>query len=167
MTTLVMFFVIVCAALLQTLLPAWSAMGQTKVPLLQGLVVYYALTGSLRLTLQCAIVAGLLQDALGMIPLGYSSFCFCLVGLGARKFKDLVFTQQWMTHAFIGAACNVVITLSLFILLAKDRELYVQQHWIIMKTLGAILYGMVFVPVVFRFTASMDQLLGNTESHSI
>ena len=101
--------------------PTCRWLGQANAPILLGLVLYYALAHSRGTMLQAAIFAGLLQDALGMIPLGYSSFCFCVVALVVSKFKDMVFVHELVTHMLFGALASGAVTLALYGLLAQGR----------------------------------------------
>jgi len=161
MITLSMIFALFLAAVIQALWPTWSAMGQAKVPLLLAVALYYAMNYHRRVMLQAAILAGLFQDALSLMPPGYSCFCFCAVCLVAARFKDVVFEQQWMTHVVFGALAASAANVLLYVLLAKDGLLGVPLLWLFLKLLGSVLLGGIFVPVVFRLLARLDEYLGN------
>ena len=51
------------------------------VVILMSVVLYYALTSNRGVMLFSAVIAGLLQDSLSLIPAGYSAFCFGVVGV--------------------------------------------------------------------------------------
>ena len=118
MIRLLMFMAVIVGAVAQAVFPTFRWLGQANAPILLGLVLYYALAHSRGTMLQAAIFAGLLQDALGTIPLGYSSFCFCIVALVVSKFKDMVFAHKLVTHMLFGALASGAVTLALYGLLA-------------------------------------------------
>jgi rod shape-determining protein MreD len=161
MISLVMMVGLVLCAMGQALLPAWTWMGQAKAPLLLGAVLYYAFNHNPRYMWQAALLAGLLQDALGRIPLGYSSFCFGLAGLVASRFRDLVFAQAGITHLLSGAVAGLGVTLLLALLLAAPAAELFQAGWIVRKSVGVTLLSALVVPVVFQMMRQLDQLVGN------
>jgi len=160
-TALVMMVALVCGAALQAVLPTWRGVGEATAPVLMGVVLYYALTHGRPIMLAAAIVAGLLQDSLGLVPLGYSSFCFCAAGLAARKFREVIFPREIVTHMLFGALVSGEATLGLFLLLRKDGLVALRPAWVAVKVLGAMILGMVIVPLEFRLLGSMDRMLGN------
>jgi len=164
MTSLVMLFAMVCGAVLQAVLPKWQFLGQANPPVLLGIVLYYTLTHDRRLTLQAAIVGGVLQDALGMIPLGYSSFCFCVVALAIGHFKDIVFVHEVLTHTLFGALAAGTVTLMLYILLVSEGQLVLRPAWGVMKIFGSAILGGILVPFEFEVMESFDRMVGNIES---
>lgn len=156
-----MFFALICGAVLQALIPTWRGMGQAHAPLLLGIVLYYALSPSRGLRWQAAVLGGLLQDAMGQIPLGYSSFGFCLAVLVVLRFREVVFERNVLLHALIGALASGGVTLMLGLLLAHDRAIGLMPGWAFRKLLGALLLGAVVVPAVYRLLESADEMLGN------
>jgi len=158
-----MSFALVLCAVVQAMLPSWNTMGQAKVPLLLGASLYYALNYNRRDMARAALLAGLLQDALGMMPLGYSSICFCIVGLITTRFKDLIFAQQLVTHALLGGLSAAAVTFMLYIMMVSMGLIESSLGWLMMKAIGAGLLGALFVPLVCRVFARMDDLLGNLE----
>lgn len=159
-----MLSALVLAAVLQAVFPTWGWLGHANAPILMGVVLYYSLAHSLGMTLTTAVLAGLLQDALGMIPLGYSSFCFCLVALLVSKFKDIVFVHELVTHVLFGALAGGGVTLALYILLGKDGLVALQPGWAALKTFGSMLLGAALVPLEFEILGAVDRVLGNVES---
>lgn len=162
-----MLCALVLGAVLQAVFPTWAWLGHAHAPILMGVVLYYALAHSMGATLAAAIVGGLLQDALGMIPLGYSSFCFCLVALLAGKFRDIVFVHERVTHVLFGALAGGGVTLLLYILLGKDGLVALRPGWAALKTGGSVLLGAVLVPFEFELLGAVDRMLGNLESRGI
>ena len=164
MTALVMFFCLVAGALLQSLIPTWRWAGQAQAPVLLGLVVYYALAHDQRRMLQAAVVGGLLQDALGLVPWGYSAFAFCVVGLSVHRCRELVFEQQWLTHLVFGAVASGAATLLVGLLLRAGGTLQVPLAWAALKVFGAVALGAVVVPAEFAAVALLDRRLGNLQA---
>ncbi|OQA28093.1 MAG: hypothetical protein BWY59_00859 [Verrucomicrobia bacterium ADurb.Bin345] len=167
MTSLTMVFAMVCGAVLQAILPTWRWLGHANVPVLMGVVLYYAVTHPRGLLLGAAVVGGLLQDALGMIPLGYSSFCFCVVALLAARFKDMVFEHELVTHMFFGALASGLFTLLLYGLLAGSDVVVLRPRWGVLKVFGSVILGGVIVPFVFETMTALDRMLGNVESREL
>lgn len=167
MKTMVMVFSMICGAVLQALAPNWRVMGQAHLPVLLGLVLYYALSPHRGLMWMAALLAGLLQDALGQIPLGYSSFCFCLVALVVGRFREDIFAHEMLMHAVVGALSAGAVTLLLGALLANERAVVLSASSLGLKLGGSVLLGAVAVPVVFRAVEGMDRMLGHLpQEHS-
>ena len=116
--------------------------------------------------LQAAIFAGLLQDALGMIPLGYSSFCFCIVALVVSKFKELVFVREQVTHMLFGALASGAVTLALYELLATTGLVTLAPGWTALKVAGSMFLGGILAPLEFELVAGLDRMLGNTQERT-
>lgn len=161
MKTLSMVGALALAALLQSALPSWTALGQAKAPLVLGIVIYYALNHGLRLTLQSAVLGGLLQDGLGLMPLGFSCITFCVIALVTRRYRDLVFEHEGITHALLGATAATGSTMMLYTLLATTGAHSAGIGWAFLRALGSGLLAVVMVPVVFRLMSSMDAWLGH------
>ena len=163
MIFVVMLFSLVCGAVLQAVFPTWLWLGEAGAPVLLGLVLYYALTHDDLIMWLAALSAGLLQDALGMIPLGYSSFCFCVVAWIVSRFRETVFSGDWPAHLMFGGVCGAGVSLVLSILLAQNGSLVIHPGWAVLKTFGAGLLGAVVVPFEFRLMESLDRMLGNIQ----
>lgn len=155
---LVLLFSLLCGAALQALIPPWGALGQ--VPVLLGLVLYYALGPAPGLMWIAAVLAGLLQDALGQIPLGYSSFCFCLVALGVSGIRGEVFEHEVLMHSIVGALAAIGGTLVLSILLIRERAVLLSGSHLALKLLGSLLLGAFVVPMVYAVMRRIDRMLG-------
>lgn len=161
MKTMVMIFALLCGAVLQALVPNWRVMGQAHVPVLLGIVLYYAFSSDRGLMWTAAVLAGLLQDALGPIPLGYSSFCFCLVALVVSRVREEVFAHEILLRAGAGALSAGAVTLALSVLLMNDRAVILSAGRVGFKLVGSALLGMVVAPVVFGAMEGLDRMLGN------
>jgi rod shape-determining protein MreD len=163
MTTVVMIFVLVCGVVAQAVLPAVALLGLAKPPVLLGIVLYYAFTHDRAAVLSAAILGGVLHDAQGSIPLGYSSACFCLAGLIVYRFRDVVFVLRSVTHMVIGGFSAAAITAILAVLFTVQGLVVFLPGGFLAKIAGAGLLGVVTVPLVFRFVEYLDLKLGNLE----
>ncbi len=164
MTGLVLLFGLIIGAVLQAVFPTFRWLGHAGAPVLLGLVIYYALTHPRGTMLMAAILAGLFQDALGLIPLGYSSFCFCVVGLAVGHYKNEVFAQEGLTHVLLGAVAAGVVTLMLYVLLSQAELIRAPLSWALLKTGGSMALGAVIVPLEFLALRRMDGMMGNLET---
>ena len=167
MIRLLMFMAVIVGAVAQAVFPTFRWLGQANAPVLLGLVLYYALAHSRGTMLQAAIFAGLLQDALGTIPLGYSSFCFCIAALVVSKFKEMVFAHELITHMLFGALASGAVTLALYGLLATAGLVTLAPGWTVLKVAGSMLLGAIIVPFEFELVAGLDRMLGNTEGRTL
>lgn len=166
MNLVVMLFALICGAVLQAVTPAWPLFGQAKAPILLAFVLYYALARTRGQLLQAAILAGILQDGLGMIPFGYSSFAFCMAGLAVSRFKDVVFVYQYVTHVLFGALSAFGVTLMMYILLASTNQLSLVGGSMALKLAGSFVLGGVLTPIVFKVGATLDGLVGNIDERA-
>jgi rod shape-determining protein MreD len=158
-----MFFCLVCGSVLQAIFPTWLWLGEAGAPVLLGLVLYYSLAHDDWLMWLTALSAGILQDALGLIPLGYSSFCFCVVAWIVSRFRETVFTGDWPAHIVFGALSSGGVSLFLSIMLSHGGSLMIHPGWAVLKTFGALLLGAVIVPFEFRLMEALDRTLGNIQ----
>jgi rod shape-determining protein MreD len=156
-----MLFALVAGALVQAGLPYWTAMGHAKPPIVLGIILYYAMNQGLRMALQGAVIGGVLQDGLSLMPLGFSCLAFCAVVLVTRRFRDLVFSHEGMTHALVGAAAAVGSTLILYglLFLVDGNQGGVGQ--VLLRALGSGLLALLVVPLVFRLMTALDERLGH------
>jgi rod shape-determining protein MreD len=154
---------VLLAGLLQGMLPAALLLGQAKPPLLAGLVVYYALARPRRDVLWLAVLAGLVQDGLGRIPFGYSSFVFCGLGMLIAHYKDLVFVHETLTHLLFGALMGLLSTLAMYLLLTGSGLLVMPWGAALHKALGSAALGAVLTPFLFIGCARLDEVLGFSE----
>jgi rod shape-determining protein MreD len=160
MGALVMIFILVCAAVLQAILPTWTVLGNAVFPILPGLVFYYALTRPSNIALCAAMIAGLLQDAMCMVPLGYSAFCFSLVSLLISKFREEILIVDWSMHFIFGAITNAAITLALYLLLLIGNFVHISMFTLVMKLSASLLLGALVIPIIFKIVFFLDCRLG-------
>lgn len=167
MTVFVMLLALIVGSVLQASLPAFPRLGYAQLPILVSVVMYYALTASRAEVVWAALLAGVLEDTVGLMPLGYSALCFCVIALTTWSYRDIVIAHQWTTHVALGMMANCTVMVLSYILLAKDGLIDIGIWAFISKLFFAALFGAVVVPVVFRVLESLDQMVGNTEAESL
>jgi len=161
MTWAVMIFMLICGAAFQLLIPPVLLLGQAKLPFLLAVVLYYSLSHGTSYMLVAAFFAGLLQDSLSPVPLGYSSFCFCVIGSVAARFRNVVMPESLLPPILFGAAGSGVAALFLSVLLVKDGLVIYRTGWFALRILGFVIAGMICTPVVFVVVGKLDRMLGN------
>ena len=160
MNHVVIMLSLLLAAVVQTVWPAWESMGSSRLPLFVSVVLYYTLTRSTLEAVLVAILAGLFQDALSGIPLGYSSFVFVLITAALDHFKELLFAYQVVTQVFFGALACSLSTLALYVLLRYGGHVVVMPGLLLAKFFGSLLLGMLVVPLTCRVLQGFDRNLG-------
>jgi len=160
MTLLVMVLALLMGAAVQALLPGWAWMGGAQAPILLALVLFYAFAHSRNTMLSCAFLAGLLQDALGQVPLGYSCFCFVLAGLMAQRYREDVVEGSIRTQMVFGGLAAAMVTLLLYGLLRHAAAITVPFALALRKMVGALLLGTVLTPLAFRVVIGLERQLG-------
>ena len=160
MKSLVLLLALVTCAAVQALLPAWAWLGGAQAPLLLALVLFYAFSYSRRWMLVCAFAAGLLQDSLGQVPLGFSCLCFVLAGLWAQRHRDDVDEQAIISQVIFGGIAAAMMTLLLYFLLRRAGAITLSFADALRKTLGTVLLGAALTPVVFRVVIGLERRLG-------
>jgi rod shape-determining protein MreD len=160
---LVILFALMTAVILQSSIPAWGGFAAAKAPLVLGLVIYVALTRSRRVMLLTAFGAGVLQDALSLIPMGFSSVCLVLTGLVVSRFRHEVFEFKGVTHMFFGAVASGAYALGMGLLLRYQGLGYLGLGSLLYRTAAATLAGALVVPLWCRAVEELDRRLGVLE----
>jgi rod shape-determining protein MreD len=160
MTLLVMCLALLTGAALQALLPSWTWLGGAQPPLLLALVLFYALAHTRGWMLLCALGAGLLQDALCQVPLGFSSFCFGLTGLATLRYREQVEESAWTTQVVLGGLAAAAVNLALYVLLRNAEAISVPVGLALRKTFGSAVLGAALTPLAFRVVIGLERQLG-------
>jgi rod shape-determining protein MreD len=79
-----------------------------QVDLLPGMMVYAAMAFRMEIVLGCAALFGLFYDSLSANMLGTSFVALAAVGLGASRFRELLLSEQFMTHWILGVIASAV-----------------------------------------------------------
>jgi len=160
---MLMVMVMIGATLLQALLPGWAVLGHARYPVLLGVVLYYALNHKLWIVIATAFMAGMLQDGLGMVPLGYSSLLFCAVALVAGRYRQLVLSDAVITALFFGGISSFVVSLLLYLLLRSGGFVSCSGTTAVVRIFGSGLLGTITVPLVFICMKLLHRSLGLQE----
>jgi len=147
--TMLTVMVMIGATLLQALLPDWAVLSHARYPVLLGVVLYFALNHNLWIVIPVAFAAGLIQDGLGFVPLGYSSLLFCGVALVAAHYRQLVLADAAITAIFFGGIASLTVSLSLYLLLLSGGYISCSGTTALVRILGSGLLGTITVPAVF------------------
>lgn len=162
MVWLIMFLALAAAAVLEPAVPAWQFGGQTRLPALLCVVMYYALNHSLGAALAAALAAGFLADAIGGLPSGSTPLGLALLAATVSRNRDFVFIRQWLTHMALGAAAAAALTLIMYVVLSLRLE---QMHaiapvMVAQKMAGAAVQGMLLMPLVFMALEALEKMTG-------
>lgn len=147
--SLLIFMVMVIATLLQALLPGWAVLGHARFPILLALVLFFSLNHKLYIAIPLAFTAGMIQDSLGFVPLGYSSLLFCGVTLVVAHYRELVLTEATVTAIFFGGISSLAVTFLLYLLLLSGKHISCSGTTALAHILGSGLLGTITVPIVF------------------
>lgn len=163
MNLVIMSVALLIAAVAQQVLPGLTLLGQAKAPIVLSVVLYYALHRSLALVVTAAIAGGVLCDSLEAMPMGSSTTVFCILGIGAWFYRDVVFSARGVTHMVFGLLAGLGLTFGLYaILLISEESLReVSWLWVALKAIGTALLGMILAPIVFAVLERLDRLTGN------
>ncbi len=161
-----MIFALLVAAVAQAMLPTTAWTGWAPAPVMGALVVYYALVRPRGLLLEVALLAGLVEDSFGQMPLGTSSFSYAVAGLLIERYRDNVVIRQWTTHVFFGALVNLAGALFACLILMKDGLIQPSPLHVALRLAGALLLGGLFTPVVFALMSALEETLGHVEAEA-
>lgn len=164
MTWLVMLIALLTGTALQLLLPGYHIFGQVKFPVLLAISLYYALNREAGVAFMAAVLAGLFQDTMSMIPLGYSSACFCFITWISGRYRSVILLESTLTPVFFGAVAVPVSTLCLYFLLRTRDLVHLGPLWLVLKLSGGAFLGAVVTPPVFCFLRRFDVWVGNIDS---
>jgi rod shape-determining protein MreD len=159
MTFFSMLVMMLLGGAIQSVLPTAPWLGEIRPPVLLCLTVYYALTRK-DPPLVAAGIAGLIQDALGPVPLGVSSLCFCGVALLIHRQRDAVFSGTGVSHLVFGALAAALATTGLYLLLAAGGTFHLPLSRVLLKIAGATLLGGALTPFVYNRMERLDRLMG-------
>ena len=164
---MLMIIAVLGATLAQALLPGWAMFGQARFPVLLGLVLYYALNHKSWIVILVAFVAGILQDGLSLVPLGYSALLFCVVATVAGRYRRLVLSEAVVTAAFFGGVSSLVMALLLYLLLNQAGTIACSGSLALLRVLGSGVLGTITVPAVFLIMTHLHhelELAGEEDS---
>jgi rod shape-determining protein MreD len=161
MKAVLALFLLLVAALAQSLAPGTAWMGASKPPFLLAVALYYALTHRRGAVVTVAMLAGILQDSLSLMPLGFSAFWFTGLGLLLHGMRGVLFRDSFTTVAIVGAVSSGLTVLVLFALLSLGAErVDVPFGWVMLKTGGNALLGLAVAPLVWLGAGTLEHGMG-------
>lgn len=161
MSGAVMVLVLLLATLLQSAIPAAPWLASSKVPLLLAVVLYYALTHRRGMFLTVAILAGVIQDSMSLMPVGSSALCFVALGLFVLESRGVLFRDSVPTVTALGAALGALTTAGLYVLLRAGIDMAeVPLWWLMLKMGGNALLGGLVAPVVWVAARALEDHVG-------
>jgi rod shape-determining protein MreD len=160
-TAMVMAFLLLAAGVLQSLIPAADWLASSKTPFLLAVAIYYALTHNRGVTAAAAILAGVMQDSLSRIPVGYSAFCFAGFALIVHHLRGVLFRDSVLTVAVLGAALGALTKLALYVMLLLGTDtVSVPVWWLLLGMAGSALLGLLAAPVVWAVAGMLERQVG-------
>ena len=160
MTPWLVAFAITLAAVLQTEAGAWSYLGEAKPPFLLAVVLYFALMRGNGPAMAAALLAGLVQDALGHGRLGVSMWCFAAVAAFVGQSRDKLFPRRTSTHMLLGAGAGAFVVALSYAFHLMDGTIWWPMRAMLAKLCGTVLLALAVVPLTFRAIDLLDNWLG-------
>lgn len=142
---------LLCGALLQTLLPPWSAFGSLEMPVLTALIICIALHTDRATIFYAAVLAGLLHDAFCPAPLGLSIPFFTALAAGTHWISDEVFGDLPATYVVLGITAAVFETFYYAIAFSLSGLRPVSPGLLGLRLAGGLLAGASVVPLLSMF----------------
>ena len=163
MTAAIMIFLLLVGGLLQSLIPATALLGLSKPPFLMAVALYYALAHSRWTAVTAAILAGVMQDSMSLLPVGYSSLCFVVFGVFLAETREKLFGDSLFTVAILGASLGALTTLGLYLMLSLNSLAdSIPFWWVALKMGGTALLGLCVAPLVWWSAAMLERHVGLT-----
>jgi rod shape-determining protein MreD len=163
MTAAIMIFLLLGGGLLQSLIPASAVLGLAKPPFLMAVSLYYALAHPRGTAVLAAILAGVIQDSMSLLPLGYSALCFVIFGVILAETREKLFGDSLFTVAILGASLGALTTLGLFLMLSLNALAdSIPFWWVALKMGGTALLGLGIAPLVWWVAATLERHVGLT-----
>lgn len=163
MKVAILLFLLLVGGLLQSLVPALPWLGLSKPPFLMAVALYSVLVHTRATAVVTAILAGVMQDSLSLIPVGYSSLCLVVFVLVLSATRATLFRDSPVTVAALGAVAGALMTLGLYLMLSvTDRVVHLPAGWVALKMVGGALQGLVTAPLVWWLASSLEHHVGLT-----
>jgi rod shape-determining protein MreD len=127
-----------------------------QVDFLPGLMVYAAMAYRPELVLGCAFLFGAFYDSLSANVFGTSFTALALIGLGASRFRELLLSDQFITHWVLGVLASAfapLISLLVLNLAAVEPLVGLASLW---QWAVMIAGGGLATPLWFKFFNRLD-----------
>jgi rod shape-determining protein MreD len=157
---------LVVGAILQTMLPAWTAFGSLEAPLITGLIIFISLHTNRSRMLYAAVLAGLLHDAFCPAPLGLSIPFFTVLAIGINWIRDEVFDMP-ATYAVLGAGAVIFETLYYALIFKLSGLRPISGGLLMLRLAGGLMAGAVVVPLLALLVLQLPSFTGRNRSRFI
>ena len=157
--TLSMLLLFPLTALLQLLLPPFSALGGMKPPLLLALLLHYALNAPERQVRFAVLWAVLFQDMLSCGGPGPGLLSFPLLAWGAYRLRFEIFADHPGTLALLGGCSAVLLTLAAALVYGLTGQRPVSFLLLAIRVPGSLLQGAVTLPLVSLLATRMEEFI--------
>ena len=164
MSVLLLLFWLLTAATFQALAPAWHHWGEPAFPILPGVVIYVATHKPPRDFVWVAIAAGVLNDALSLAPLGYSSLSFMAAGGAAMLLREDFYPNKATVAMGVGGLCVAISTVVMGALLKWHGLVALPWGALFKRMLGSAFLGAVLCPLLFGLMRGMEKRLGTLDA---
>ena len=156
-----LFFMLLLAAVLQAAVPPVPALGGAKLPFLLPVALYYTFAHEMGAMMVAIVTAAVAQDALGLIPMGYSLPLFFLVSMAFLSTRHSLQEDEFLTRMMIGGIAGFTVTLGLFLALVWTGAIHVGVGRGIAMALGTAVAASLTTPLVFGLAGWLDRVAGN------
>lgn len=160
MRVLVLILKVILAGSLQAVAPTAPWLGSVRPPFLLALTVDEAMRGTPPWALVVGCIAGLIQDAMGLAPLGGAVLCYGVVALLCSRLRVDVFTSALLARAFVGAAATVTVMAGWGLLLSVAGYVSLELGQFIVRMIAAAILGALSTPFVALAAQWVDERLG-------
>lgn len=166
MTLLTLVFWLIAGGTLQGAIPAWRHMGQPAFPFLLGVVLYAAVHKKARYFVATALLAGVIEDALSLAPLGYSACAFLAAGGLAALLREDFFADRALSAMGFGALCAATSTGTMALLLRMKDLVALSGGEIFWRMAGSAILGAAVMPLLFAWMRRLERMLGIREDRA-
>ena len=154
MSLLLITFLLLAGASLQTLLPALP--GLAEWPVLTALILCISLRCVRSRVLYASLLAGVLNDAFCPAPLGVSLPFFVLLALGVYAIHEEVFGDQIITYAVLGLLAGLSHVLYFTFVFAATGLRPLGVGLLTARLFGGLLLGALTTPLIFLLIGALQ-----------
>lgn len=164
MAFLLMVFWLLVGGTVQALIPTWGHLGEPAFPVLLGVVLYVATHKKARHFMWVALTAGVLADAMSLVPFGVSSLSFLASATVAMVLREDFYPDRAVVAMALGALCCAASTLVMGMLLQTWGLTTLGARAVLTRMGGSAVLGAVIMPLLFALLRSMERYLGTLEA---
>ena len=166
MTALMLLFWLIAGGTLQVVVPAWRHMGQPAFPFLLAVVLYAAVNKKARHFVGTALLAGVVEDALSLAPLGCSACAFLAAGGLAMLLREDFHAGKARAAMGFGALCAAASTGTMAVLLRMKGLSGLTGGEMVWRMGGSAILGAALVPLWFGLMRGLERALGTWEERA-